>query len=224
MALQLRFCWVNGQPSSGKDTHVDFLIKRLPQEGVIKISTGDIYRGARDENGRFAEFHTQIRPWVDRVKKGGLVPDEVIIPILKCVVDDYIQEGKNNFFFTGVPRTRTQLRMIDNWMKLFDGAESQFIALYVSRETLRERMEQRVKEANARGEIPRYDDNWPAMGKRLITYKQLTEPMLAKLAAEGRLAVLRAEGDIETNRRRFEEFFDLRLLDPEKYPGKRERL
>lgn len=103
MQSSLNFIFINGRGSSGKDTQADKIVEQNPH--AIRISTGDIYRGAKTQEGQYAKFYKQIEPYIERVDKGGLLPDEVMLPIVNQVIEGHIQDGKNTFIFTGFPRT-----------------------------------------------------------------------------------------------------------------------
>src|SRR3989344_7929418 len=106
--LSLNFVFINGRGASGKDTHADLLVAQNPH--AVRISTGDIYRGAKTPDGAYGKFYGQIKPHIEHVdNKGGYIPDEVILPIVYQVVEDHIQEGKSTLIFTGFPRTIDQL-------------------------------------------------------------------------------------------------------------------
>src|SRR3989344_5692288 len=66
---RLRFVFINGKGSSGKDTQAEIL--RTNAESIVRISTGDIYRGARTPDGEYGRFHEQIRPFMEAVGAGG---------------------------------------------------------------------------------------------------------------------------------------------------------
>ncbi len=69
----LNFVFINGRGSSGKDTQADLLVARNAH--AVRISTGDIYRGARTPGGKYGRFHEQIKPYIEHVNSGGYIPD-----------------------------------------------------------------------------------------------------------------------------------------------------
>jgi adenylate kinase len=91
-----------GPPGAGKGTQAAQLTDRLQ---VPHLSTGDMLRAAvaqGTELGRQADGH---------MKSGGLVPDELVIPITV----ERIQEPDctNGFILDGFPRTKPQAEALD---------------------------------------------------------------------------------------------------------------
>jgi adenylate kinase len=90
-----------GPPGAGKGTQAARLVDtfRIPH-----ISSGDIFRALdkSSELGKQVEYH---------MGHGGLVPDEVTIPI---ILDRLIKpDCKNGFMLDGFPRTRPQAEALD---------------------------------------------------------------------------------------------------------------
>ncbi len=95
-----------GPPGAGKGTYAVRLSEKF---NIPHISTGEMIRETIEKGtgvGKKAE---------DLVTEGKLLPDDIIIDILKNRIQmDDAQEG---FIFDGVPRTITQAKMLD---QLFD--------------------------------------------------------------------------------------------------------
>ncbi len=199
----LNFVFINGRNGAGKDTQANILLEGLPN--TIKISTGDVYRDARDGQGKYGKYKEQIAPWVTHVESGGLIPDEVILPIVGEIIGTEFENGIRNFIFTGFPRTIPQLgnldRYLDDLSQKYD-VKTRFIALAVLENTSRARAENRYREALASGQIPRADDVPEVVERRFSTYQNLIGPMLHKLADEKRLIVIKSNGGIEDVRAR----------------------
>jgi adenylate kinase len=90
-----------GPPGAGKGTQAARLVDtfRIPH-----ISSGDIFRALdkSSELGKQVEYH---------MGHGGLVPDEVTIPI---ILDRLIKpDCKDGFMLDGFPRTRPQAEALD---------------------------------------------------------------------------------------------------------------
>jgi adenylate kinase len=91
-----------GPPGAGKGTQAAELISRLQ---IQHLSTGDMLRTAVSEGtelGKQADEH---------MRSGGLVPDELVIPI----VIERIQQPdcQSGFILDGFPRTRPQAEALD---------------------------------------------------------------------------------------------------------------
>jgi len=96
-----------GAPGSGKGTYSSRLAPRL---NILKISTGDI---VRDEIKNKTKLGKLI---ADYNNKGQLVPDEIIINIVKERLTKH--EAKNGFILDGYPRTVEQAKALDKMIKI----------------------------------------------------------------------------------------------------------
>ena len=114
-----------GAPGAGKGTQAERLSAKL---GVPTISTGNILRAAIHDGTRVG---LEAKAFID---KGQLVPDSVIIGIVK---ERLAQEDcRNGFILDGMPRTIPQAQaLMDNGIAL-DAA----LSLEVEDETIVERM------------------------------------------------------------------------------------
>ncbi|MBQ3378287.1 MAG: adenylate kinase [Clostridia bacterium] len=92
-----------GAPGAGKGTQAEFVCKEL---NIPAISTGAIIRAAlknQTELGRKAESY---------MKSGALVPDEVVIEIIKERLGE--DDCKNGFLLDGFPRTVVQAEALES--------------------------------------------------------------------------------------------------------------
>lgn len=194
----LNFVFINGRGSSGKDTQADLLVAQNPH--AVRISTGDIIRGARTPDNEYGRFNKQIQPYIELVDRGEYVPDEVILDIVGQVIKEQMAEGKDTFIFTGFPRTEEQLRAVDEYTQSLEGDSRSVSVNYISYAVLdvhsKRRAEQRRETALHKGIAVRKDDEPSTIDRRLKAYRDLTEPMLHKLAREKRLLVIKSNGTI----------------------------
>lgn len=91
-----------GAPGAGKGTQADILSKEL---GIPSISTGNILRAAI-KNG--TPVGLQAKAYID---EGRLVPDDVIIGIIKDRTAE--ADCENGFILDGVPRTIPQAEAME---------------------------------------------------------------------------------------------------------------
>ena len=91
-----------GAPGAGKGTQAEVISAKL---GIPQISTGNILREAV-KNG--TECGLQAKSFME---SGALVPDEVVIGILKDRIAD--DDCKNGFILDGFPRTVPQAEALD---------------------------------------------------------------------------------------------------------------
>ncbi|MBA2540044.1 MAG: nucleoside monophosphate kinase, partial [Deltaproteobacteria bacterium] len=94
-----------GPPGAGKGTQAARLVDTFK---IIHISSGDIFRAAVKEG-------TDLGKQLDHyMKLGGLVPDEITIPIvLERITAPDCEKG---FMLDGFPRTRPQAEALDKAM------------------------------------------------------------------------------------------------------------
>ena len=97
-----------GPPGAGKGTYASLLEKKL---GIVKLSTGDM---VRDEIKKGSELGKKIKTYYDQ---GKLVPDEIIIEMLKKRI--YQEDCKRKgFILDGFPRTIQQSQALDKITKI----------------------------------------------------------------------------------------------------------
>ena len=193
----LQFIFFIGKGGSGKDTQANLLLDRF--QGSVKISTGDVFRGAKDSVGEYAKYHHILESCIANVNSGGYIPDEPIVNIVKEVILEKTKGGVNTFLFTGFPRTVKQLNLVDEMFS--DMSENfeifqNYIYYPVSDEVTRSRSEMRNEIARVSGLPPREDDRKESVEKKLKAFYELTNPLVERLAIEGRLIVIEAERTI----------------------------
>ncbi|MEM2081293.1 MAG: nucleoside monophosphate kinase [Candidatus Bathyarchaeia archaeon] len=96
-----------GAPGSGKGTYASRLQAKL---GVDVIAMGDIFREIMKEN---TELGRKVKGYVE---KGLLVPDEIVVDVLKHRLSK-IPEGKG-FILDGYPRTLEQAKILGDIAKI----------------------------------------------------------------------------------------------------------
>ncbi len=172
-----------GAPGAGKGTQAEVISKRL---SIPIISTGNILKDAvrrGTDLGRAAEEY---------MVSGRLVPDDVIIGILKQRISD--EDCKDGFILDGVPRTVAQAEALDAMGIEID----RVISLEVSDETIMHRLSGRracpkcgntyhviykkpetegVCDACGEGLITRDDDKEETVKTRLNVYHESTEQL-----------------------------------------------
>jgi adenylate kinase len=154
-----------GPPGSGKGTQAKRLVEKF---GIPQISTGDILREAVASGSPIGRRAKAI------MDKGELVPDEVVIEIVR----DRLARGdcKPGFILDGFPRTRAQAQALDKILVDQQREKVCAIALTVADDELRRRI-------LARGE-GRADDTPETVAKRLEVYRRDTQPVLDHYAAQ----------------------------------------
>lgn len=182
-----------GAPGAGKGTQAELVSQKL---GIPTISTGNILRAAV-KNG--TPVGLQAKAYMD---KGALVPDEVIIGIVKERLAE--DDCKNGCILDGMPRTIAQAEALENAGIIVEKA----VSLDVEDEAIEKRMTGRRscvacgatyhitanppktpgKCDNCGGELTvRKDDEPETVRNRLKVYHAETEPLLEFYGGLGRL-------------------------------------
>ena len=192
-----------GAPGAGKGTQADILSRRL---NIPTISTGNMLRAAIS-NG--SAVGLEAKSYMD---KGALVPDSVIIGIVKERLAE--SDCANGFILDGMPRTIPQAEALrDNGIS-FDAV----VSLEISDDEIVERMSGRrvcpkcgatfhvvshppkqegICDVCGDKLIIRPDDAPETVRARLDVYHQQTEPLKKFYAEMGNLRSVANAGSIE---------------------------
>ncbi len=168
-----------GPPGAGKGTQSQRLVEK---HGIVQLSTGDMLRAAIR-----AETPVGLKA-KDIMSRGELVPDEVVVGIISERLDQ--DDAKHGFVLDGFPRTIAQAGALD---RLLDGKAyglDAVIELKVDEAMLVQRIQNRLEQAEARGEPARPDDNPEAVKIRLEAYRKQTAPLIGYYADRGKLTVV----------------------------------
>lgn len=192
-----------GAPGAGKGTQAEVIGKEL---NIPQISTGNILREAvknGTESGKLAKSY---------MDSGALVPDEVVIGILK----DRIREDdcKNGFILDGFPRSVPQAEALEKMGVNID----KVIEISVPDEDIKNRIGGRrvcekcgasyhvsFKPTKASGicdscggnVVQRKDDAPETVIERLKTYHTTTAPLVDYYKNKGKLTTVTGENTVE---------------------------
>jgi len=190
-----------GPPGAGKGTQGDLLAQRL---GVPKIATGDVLRSAVREGtpmGRAA------RAAMDR---GDLVPDDVILGIMKEALD--APSAARGAILDGVVRTEAQAAGLERVLEELGRPLDAVLIFEVPAEELVKRLSGRTvcdscqtpytgREPGSKCEkcggtlVRRKDDEPDAIRNRLAVYQRQTAPVIDWYRRDGaRLVSIDAVG------------------------------
>jgi len=156
-----------GPPGAGKGTQAQRLVHKY---NIIQLSTGEMLRAAVA-----AETPIGLQA-KDIMASGALVPDEVVVSIISDRLDQ--PDMKNGFILDGFPRTVPQAAALDDLLRKKHIKLDAVVELRVNESALLSRVETRVAEMRARGEVVRIDDTPEVLSKRLASYRTLTEPLI----------------------------------------------
>ena len=145
-----------GRQGAGKGTQCNRIVEKY---GVVHLSTGDMFRAARDEG---IELGQQVAPIM---ASGGLVSDELTIAIVKeRLASEEIQ--KAGFVLDGFPRTPAQAEALVEML-----GQDQLHAVL----NLDVPLDEVTARMTARG---REDDTAEGIAKRLALYDSETVPTI----------------------------------------------
>ena len=190
-----------GPQGAGKGTQA----QRISREtGAKHISTGDLVR-AEIKSG--SELGQTIKDYNDR---GDLVPDEIIVEMMKPYLDE-----ADSWILDGFPRNESQAEALDRMLADIDAELDAAAALEAPDDLLVERLSGR-RTSEATGNIyhaeydpppddpdedpgpfvQREDDSEEAIRHRLKVYHDQTEPLKDYYADRGILVTVDATQDI----------------------------
>ena len=196
-----------GAPGAGKGTQAELICEKL---NIPAISTGNIIREAMKQG---TEMGKKAK---ERVDAGQLVPDEVVIGIIKERLSQ--DDCKGGFILDGFPRTIPQAEALDTMGIEID----KVLSIEVSDENIIRRMSGRrvcpdcgasyhieykkpAKEGicNACGAslIIRKDDKPETVLDRLNVYHEQTEPLKDYYKACGKLVIVEGQDEVEDTTR-----------------------
>jgi adenylate kinase len=179
-----------GPQGAGKGTQAQRISEKT---GARHISTGDLVR-AEIRSG--SELGQKIKDYNDR---GELVPDEIIIEMMRPYLDE-----ADSWILDGFPRNEAQAQALDEMLKKIDAELDAAAALEAPDEALIKRLSgRRMSEATGRiyhvehdpppenseedpgPFVQRKDDTEEALRRRLEVYHEHTEPLKHYYAQRG---------------------------------------
>lgn len=167
-----------GPPGSGKGTQAARLRDKL---GFAPLATGDLLREARAEG---TELGRRASEYMDR---GGLVPDELIVAMIRDAIASL--DGKP-ILLDGFPRTVTQADALAAELEARGRELTAAILIDVPDELVVERISGRHQ--------GREDDRPDTVRERLGVYHRETEPLVAYYSERGLLRRVDGAHDPDT--------------------------
>jgi len=196
-----------GPPGAGKGTQA----KKLTSEfSIPQISTGDMLRESV-KNG--TELGKKAKSFMD---SGGLVPDEVVIGIVKERLA--AKDCEKGFILDGFPRTIPQAQALDRVTKELGKEIGIVLSLEVDQNELMERLcgrrtctgcgamfHVKFHPPKTAGKcdkcgsalIQRDDDKEETITARLANYNKATAPLLDYYKNTGKIRTVMASGEID---------------------------
>lgn len=185
-----------GAPGAGKGTIASLLTEHY---SIPAISTGNIIREALKSG---SELGLKAKSYMD---SGALVPDEVVIEIIKDRLDK--DDCKNGFILDGFPRTIAQAEALDKMgididVVLDIEADDNMIVRRLSGRRVCEKCgtpyhivnippkKEGICDKCAGTLVQRKDDEPNTVVERLAVYHEVTEPLIDYYKKSGKLKVV----------------------------------
>lgn len=165
-----------GRSGSGKDSQVEFLLKRPDFKGAIEISTGDRFR-------EFALKGTLLGKKAKEVlERGARQPDWFAFTMWLSYLGDFVK-GDEILLSSGSPRSLREAGLIDEVLEFTLRPKSVAIYLDVSSEEAKKRLLLRA----------RHDDSEKEIKRRMEWFKTDVLPAVEYYKKEGRLIAVNGE-------------------------------
>ena len=167
-----------GPPGCGKGTQAERL---SASRNLFHFSTGDVLRdnvARATELGRKADVI---------MKRGDLVPDDIIIGMVRGKLSEPAITAKSGVLFDGFPRTIPQAEALAAALMELGRKLGGVLSLEVNEEEIVERLAKRG----------RPDDTPETVRARLAVYRKQTSPLLDYYRRAGHLIGLNGMGTIE---------------------------
>lgn len=187
-----------GPPGAGKGTQAKVICERY---GIPQISTGDMLRAAKKEGRLPAEL-------VEKMDAGGLVPDEVVIDLIRQRTEE--ADAKGGFLLDGFPRTVPQAEALGKLLESRAERLNVVVALEVEKDLLVERAVLRRTDKRT-GQIyhlkykpappdveleHRADDHEDKVRNRIDVYERMTADLLPYYEKSGLLERVSGVGEV----------------------------
>jgi adenylate kinase len=166
-----------GPPGAGKGTQAQHLVAKY---GIVQLSTGDMLRAAVKAGSPLGHKVGEI------MARGALCPDDIVISIVENRIAQ--PDASKGFILDGFPRTVAQAEALDRMLASHGIALDAVIELRVDEGALLKRIENRAAEMQSRGEALRPDDKPDVLHRRLVAYREQTEPLIAYYRSHGILS------------------------------------
>ena len=181
-------------PGAGKGTQGERIADHY---GVRHISTGDLLR---EQVSKDSDLGRTVKQFV---QSGELVPDEVILEIIREAIEEASQTERRGYVLDGIPRTIQQARDLYLLAREFDMTANAALHLRVSDGEIVRRL---LSRASAQG---RADDTEEVIRRRQEIYLEETEPLIAVYRERGLVHEIDGMGEVEDVTKRIFEALDV---------------
>lgn len=170
-----------GPPGSGKGTQA---VRIAEKYDLAHVSTGEIFR-------REIRNRTDLGMRVQHIiESGELVPDSLLIDILKSALEQDSRPG--GVVFDGFPRTLQQAADLDMLMIEMKQKVDMVLALECDEEEVVKRLLNRAREEG------RVDDTEAVIRNRMSVYHAQTAPLITYYQKQAKFTSVNGMGSVET--------------------------
>ncbi len=170
-----------GPPGAGKGTQAEFIINTFE---LKHLSTGDLLR---NEIAAGTKLGLEAKAFMD---KGELVPDAVVIGMIKCMLE--ASKDAKGFIFDGFPRTVQQAKALDELLRENGTGIAGMLSLEVEKQELIDRLLSRGK-ISGRSD----DQDQSIIENRINVYNKKTLPLIEYYQSQGKHLGINGMGTIE---------------------------
>lgn len=184
-----------GPPGAGKGTQSEYLIEHY---GLVHLATGDLLRSEIEKG---SELGRKAKDIMDR---GELVPDEVVIGMIRSRIEE--NPNAKGFIFDGFPRTKEQAEALDELLQEKGTGITLMLALDVDEEELLQRLLKRGAESGRSD-----DQDETTIRNRIREYEKKTAPLKEYYQEQGKFRSIEGVGSIDEIFGRITEAVDAEL-------------
>lgn len=171
-----------GPPGAGKGTQSEKLIAKY---NLSHISTGDLLRAERAAGTELGNLAN------DYISKGELVPDSVVIGMVKNFMLNHGDAA--GFIFDGFPRTILQAEALDTMLHDFSSSISVVLGLEVDEDELVKRL---LLRGQSSGRVDDQDEN--TIRNRFQEYQNKTLPLAGFYSNQNKYVGVQGIGEIDS--------------------------
>jgi adenylate kinase len=168
-----------GPPGAGKGTQAKLIAEKLK---IFHFSTGDALRKEMSSGSKLGKDVQEI------IKQGDLVPDQIVIEIVKMNLKEH---GKKGFILDGFPRTLIQAEALEKLFGELKITDVKVLNIDVEEKELIKRLLNRAKIEG------RADDTKEVIKNRMEVYKTQTKPILDYYATHESLINIDGLGTVD---------------------------
>ena len=181
-----------GPPGAGKGTQSKYLVKKL---NAFQISTGDLLREEIKKNSDIGKEIT------NDMKNGKFISDNIVNKLIENLIFD--PQKKNKLIFDGYPRSLSQAKNLEVFLKNSNQNIDLILFLNVDKETILKRLEKRKIIEN------RSDDNSDTIVRRYEKYMETTQPVLKFYSENPNFKEIDGSLEIEEITRKIDAFINV---------------